>query len=137
MLLSDDELYGDRDLSNGTPHEREVRDAFLGRGITGQTEILPTATVTHSLNLTPGGPYVVGQQIAAHFEISNKGPQPVTLDTLTVGGRLDRDSSCNNIEPKPNPNTPCADFTWRQNIVLEVGESYEYQGDLHLLQPGD
>jgi Zn-dependent metalloprotease/Tol biopolymer transport system component len=34
MLEADDELFGDMDLSNGTPHEAQIRAAFSAHGIT-------------------------------------------------------------------------------------------------------
>ncbi|MBK9315806.1 MAG: Ig-like domain repeat protein [Acidobacteria bacterium] len=44
--------------------------------------------LTSSLNLSPAGPYTVGQSITGSFTIKNVGYQPITFSSLGIGGRL-------------------------------------------------
>jgi len=59
-----------------------------------------------------------GDTISAEFTVTNRGLELVTLDKLVVGGR--------------DPNGEVVDFTTSDNIALEPGNSYDYQGQLVL-----
>jgi len=82
-----------------------------------------TPIITSPLKITPAPPYYVGDTINAEFTITNKESIPISLSTLTVGGR-DIDELV-------------ADFTHRQNITLKPSESYDYKGTLTLNKVGD
>ena len=85
----------------------------------------PDPTITSSLQLLQSPPYYVGDTITATFTIENKGTAPITFKVLTAGGR------------GPGGDTDVQDFTHRTNITLNPDESYNYQGDLTLPEPGD
>jgi len=70
--------------------------------------------------------YEVGDVLEAEFTIKNVGDTAVTLDVLTVGGRLN-----GFIPPEGAP-----DFTFH-SITLQPNESYQYQGTLTLNQTGN
>ena len=82
--------------------------------------------ITSPLKISPAqNIYSVGDSILATFTIENRGPVPVSLTVLTVGGRLN--GSC-----LPGG---CPDFTHR-SITLGAGESYQYEGHLTLSHTG-
>lgn len=66
--------------------------------------------------------YYVGGSLTAEFTIKNIGDVPITLDVLTVGGRLNGWS--------------VVDFT-HQSVTLQHDESYHYEGYLALTQSGN
>ncbi len=70
--------------------------------------------------------YNVGDTLEADFTIKNIGDVPITLDVLTVGGRLN-----GFIPPEGAP-----DFTF-QSVTLQPEESHEYHGSLTLTQMGN
>jgi len=70
--------------------------------------------------------YNVGDSLEAEFTIKNIGDTAITLDVLTVGGRLN-----GFIPPEGAP-----DFTF-QSVTLQSNESYQYQGSLTLNQTGN
>ena len=89
---------------------------------------LPTAkpVITSPLKITPEkNKYYVGDTLTAQFTITNKGIKPITLDKLTVGGRLN--GNC--------PDDKCPDFTFR-STTLQPNVPYIYAGTLTLTQPG-
>lgn len=69
--------------------------------------------------------YNEGDSLEAEFTIKNIGDIPITLDVLTVGGRL------NGFIPSEG----APDFTF-QSVTLQPDESYQYQGSLTLTQIG-
>ena len=66
--------------------------------------------------------YNVGDSLEAEFTIKNIGDVPITLDVLTVGGRLN--------------GWLVVDFT-HESITLQPEESYQYHGSLTLTQRGN
>jgi parallel beta-helix repeat protein len=106
--------------TNKEPWSEEVIFAARNTG-----SLLPSnIRATESLRLE-AGPYYVGQTIVAQFTIQNEGTVPITLNTLTVGGR------------GPNGNYDVRDFTLNRNVTLNQGSSYDYTGDLNLIENGD
>ena len=85
---------------------------------------IPDIRVTKSLTILQKEPYYVGQTIDAEFIIINKGTAPATFNVLTVGGR------------GPEGETDVRDFTFKTDITLNPGESYNYKGELKLLDNG-
>ena len=83
----------------------------------------PHPLITSPLKITPVPPYYVGDTINAEFTITNQGKLSINFSVLTVGGR--------------DPDNQVADFTHRQNIILEPFESYNYQGILTLNKAGE
>ncbi len=81
--------------------------------------------VTSGLTVSPLGPYLVGDTLTAAFTITNRGAEPVTLATLTAGGRLD--GTC------PGE---CPDFTRHADVTLAPGLPYAYTGTLKLARAG-
>ena len=83
--------------------------------------------ITSPLVITPVKDiYCVGDSLEAEFTIKNIGENPITLDILTVGGRLN-----GMIPPEGAP-----DFTF-QSVTLHSNESYHYRGSLNLTQLGN
>lgn len=83
--------------------------------------------ITSPLEITPVEDiYYVGDSLTAEFTIKNIGDLPITLDVLTVGGRLNGEI----------PAEGAPDFTHR-SVTLQTSESYLYEGSLALTQPGD
>gem|GEM_PF-2854063 len=79
--------------------------------------------LTSQLIITPVKDiYNVGDSLEAEFTIKNIGDVPITLDILTVGGRLN--------------GWFVVDFT-HQSVTLQPEESYQYQGTLTLTQRGN
>lgn len=76
--------------------------------------------VTSGLTLSPG-PYTVGMTVTASFTITNVGTDSITFNNLLVSGRL---------------NGEIADFTNRQNVVLNPGQSYTYTGTQNMARTG-
>jgi parallel beta-helix repeat protein len=66
--------------------------------------------------------YNVEDSLEAEFTIKNVGDIPITLDVLTVGGRLN--------------GWFVVDFTF-QSVTLQPNEPYQYQGSLTLNQTGN
>jgi len=84
--------------------------------------------ITSPLEITQKDNYYKGDTVNAEFTIKNIGTSSIALDTLTVGGRF------NNGE-LPSGGYP--DFTFRRDIILNSGDSYLYQGELVLSEPGN
>jgi parallel beta-helix repeat protein len=81
--------------------------------------------LTTPLTITPAKDmYLVGDSLSAGFTIKNIGETPITLDVLTVGGRVNGRI----VDGYP-------DFTHRQ-VTLQPGVPYEYTGSLVLDQTG-
>jgi len=70
--------------------------------------------------------YNVGDTLEAEFTIKNIGNNPITLDVLTVGGRLN--GWCQD--------DVCPDFT-HLSVTLQPDESYQYQGSFTPTQQGN
>ena len=87
----------------------------------------PSLVLTSPLIITPiKDTYNPSDTLFAEFSITNRGTAPVTLNVLTVGGRLN--SQC--------PDGKCPDFTNRQCTLLP-NYSYHYEGALTLTNPGN
>ena len=83
--------------------------------------------LTSPLTLSPAKDvYSVGDSLEASFTVKNVGTVPVTLDVLTVGGRL------NGFIPAEG----APDFTFR-SPTLQPDQSYEYHGSLTLTRTGN
>jgi hypothetical protein len=74
----------------------------------------------------PALPYCIGDTLAATFTVTNEGAVPITLGSLTVGGRFNSGKLPNGVYP---------DFPAR-SIYLGPGESYSYSGNLKISYPG-
>jgi len=86
--------------------------------------VAPNVKVTESLTILQKEPYYVGQTIDAQFTVINKGTAPITFNVLTVGGR------------GPKGEGDVRDFTFKTDITLNPGGSYNYKGELKLLDNG-
>jgi len=107
----------------------EVEDE-MGHTAFGRATIFVPApalpVLTSPLVITPAKDiYNVGDSLQAELTIKNIGDVPITLDVLTVGGRLN-----GFIPPEGAP-----DFTFR-SVTLLPNEPYRYQGSLELDQIG-
>jgi len=87
-------------------------------------DIIPNPVLTTSLTLSPSGPYVVGQTVTGRFSITNRGNRSITLEMLTIGGRLNND-------------TTVADFPAQTNITLSPNQTYNYVGNFTFTQTGN
>jgi len=85
---------------------------------------VPDVRVTKGLTIVQREPYSVGQTITAQFTITNRGTAPITFNILTVGGR------------GPKGDVDVRDFTFKTDITLNAGDSYNYEGELKLLDNG-
>jgi murein DD-endopeptidase MepM/ murein hydrolase activator NlpD len=95
-----------------------------GATISGSTTDL---TIVHSLDISPKSDrYTVGQEITAAYLLKNTGSSTITLEIVTVGGRLDE--TC--------PDNKCPDFTFEKNVSISSGEAHQYRGTLTLEKPG-
>ncbi|MHA1834166.1 MAG: hypothetical protein ACTSV7_09250, partial [Candidatus Baldrarchaeia archaeon] len=79
---------------------------------------LPAAVISSPLEVTPKGPYYVGDSLTATFTIKNVGDVPIKFDVLTVGGR--------------DPDGLVIDFEWERNIILKPNHEHTYTGELIL-----
>jgi hypothetical protein len=109
-----------RDLFKNANKEPFVEDVTFTVKGTG-TE-LPALKVIDGLTIIQGEPYFVGETIEVQFTIKSEDASPVTLYVLTVGGQ--------------GPRNDTQDFTFRANITINPGESYNYKGRLQLLHNG-
>ena len=84
--------------------------------------------VARSLTITnPPSYYTVGAQITASFSVRNNSNDPVTLDKVVIGGRVD--GQC--------PNNVCPDIGPAiVNKILQPWETYDFQGTLKISQAG-
>ena len=90
-------------------------------------ELAAYPLITSSLQLLQFPPYYVGDTITAIFTITNDGSASITFKVLTVGGRLN--GEC--------PDDICPDFDPHRDVTLNPSDSYDYQGNLTLTQPGN
>jgi hypothetical protein len=79
--------------------------------------------ITRGLELTPMGPYYVGDKLEASFQITNQGAESITFSTLTLGGRLVASGEVR-------------DFSHHNLVTLSPGESYNYVGEFIPLEEG-
>jgi len=87
----------------------------------------PLPVLTSPLKITPAkDTYNISDILFAEFTITNRGTAPITLNVLTVGGRLN--SQC--------PDGKCPDFANRQ-CTLQPNYSYHYEGALALTNSGN
>jgi hypothetical protein len=103
--------------ANKEPFVEDVTFTVKGTG----TE-LPALKVIDGLTIIQGEPYFVGETIEAQFTLKSEDTSPVTLYVLTVVGR--------------GPRNDTQDFTFKTNITINPGESYNYKGGLQLLHNG-
>ncbi len=104
---------------DGGARESQIRAAFATRGV---GNALPT--LTSSLVISPSGPYMAGQTITGSFSITNRGSSAITLDVLTIGGRLNSDSTVR-------------DFPWLTNVTLNPNQTRTYQSTFLLSEAGN
>jgi len=108
----------------------EVKDEAGNSNLCSATIFVPAPALPvliSPLVITPNKEiYNVGDTLEAEFAIKNIGSAPITLDVLTVGGRLN-----GFIPPEGAP-----DFTFR-SVTLQPNESYQYEGSLTLTQTGN
>jgi PKD repeat protein/outer membrane protein assembly factor BamB/pimeloyl-ACP methyl ester carboxylesterase len=95
------------------------------------TQPQASPVIAANLTLSPG-PYKVGDTISATYTIRNDGSAAITFSNLTVGGRHDLSSGGDGTLPDGT----LPDFTHR-SIILQPGESYNYQGELTLRYGGE
>ena len=69
--------------------------------------------------------YYVGDNLTASFTVQNVGSAPITMDVLTVGGRLNGWCIADG----------CPDFT-HHPVTLQSNATYQYQGSLTVTKPG-
>lgn len=80
-------------------------------------------SVSSNLVISPRySSYVVGQTINAQFEITNKGPEPVTVANLTIGGR--------------DPDGQVSDFPSETCVKLLPNVPHPYTGSLTVTKTG-
>jgi hypothetical protein len=84
------------------------------------TQSAPVAkpVITSPLEITVKDTYYIGDTLTAKFTITNRGTESVTFDVLVVGGR--------------DPTGEVVDFEKSYDITLDLGNSYDYQGNLTL-----
>jgi len=121
-------------LQSDTPYRWNVA-AWNEAGYSDYTSLLyfqtPSGQVgpivlTEPLQITPVGPYFVGNTLIATFTVKNAGDVAITLDKLLVGGR------CDGWE-LPDGHFP--DFN-DQTVTLQPGQSHQYQGTFTIPQAG-
>ncbi|MEW6209520.1 MAG: IPT/TIG domain-containing protein [Acidobacteriota bacterium] len=122
--------------STSTP-EGEYTITITGRGTTIRSDTVflvvenldpGRPVVTSSLRIATFGPYTVGQTVTAEFTLTNRGTSKAKIDTLTVGGRLNGDSTCSG---------GCPDFTFAGPLTIKPGKSYSYTGTQTFNRAGD
>jgi len=108
----------------------EVRDELDQTAFNRATIFVPAPALpvlTSPLVITPVKDiYNEGDSLASEFNITNFGDVSITLNVLTVGGRLN-----GVIPPEGAP-----DFT-SQAVTLQPNEPYQYQGSLTLTRRGN
>jgi Zn-dependent metalloprotease/uncharacterized protein (DUF486 family) len=104
---------------DGGSHENQIRAAFATRGIGSGLPIL-----TSSLVLSPGGTHTIGQTITGSFSITNRSTSTVSLQALTIGGRLNGDNTVR-------------DFPAHTNITINPSETKTYQDTFFISEAGD
>jgi subtilisin family serine protease len=81
--------------------------------------------ITKNLTLTAPGGYSEGQSISATFAIKNISGKKITLNKVTVGGRLDSVGDC------ANTGGVCPDFPSVTNVIIEPGKEWVYGDAAH------
>ncbi len=82
--------------------------------------LIPAITISPSFNNTS---CFVGQTVNAQFEIINKGPEPITVAKLTIGGR--------------DPSGHVADFPAKSCVTLKPNIPVTYSGSLTVTKTGN
>ena len=104
------------------------KEPFMEEVIFAAKEKVPLATpdvrVTKGLTIIQKEAYYVGQTITAQFTITNRGTVPISFNIVTAGGR------------GPKGEVDVRDFTFKTDTTLNAGDSYNYQGELKLLDNG-
>ena len=70
------------------------------------------------------GPYIAGSTITAQFSLTNTGENPITLKTITAGGRYLSNGK------EVCPYGICPDLTKYANVSIGAGETYNYTGTI-------
>ena len=108
----------------------EVKDEIGQTAICSATIFVPAPVlpvITSPLVITPVKDiYSIGDSLEAEFTIKNIGDIPITIDVLTVGGRLN--GQC--------PTEGCPDFT-HLPVTLQPDEPYQYKGSFTPTQFGN
>jgi len=106
-----------------TSKDRTVNDSegrLYGRGIlNAKAALQPRPFIISSLQILPAEPYGT---FVGEFKIENRGPVPITLDVLTIGGR--------------DPEGQVLDFPWKTNVTLEPFSFTQYVNILTLSKVG-
>lgn len=79
------------------------------------------------LEISPTGPYCVGDTLTATFSVQNQGNAAIALDKLLLGGRFNGGTLPNGLFP---------DFAF-QSVILQPNEQHEYSGTLSLTEAGN
>lgn len=82
----------------------------------------PNLILTGGLETVQAGPFIQGDKIGAHFTLKNMGVLPVNFHSLAIGGRTEEGS--------------VQDFPFHNDVTINPGETYTYQGELTLLDEG-
>jgi len=116
-----DDLLAGLIAEDGGSHEAQIRAALATRGVGA---VVPTLTLTSSLVISPSGPYTLGQTITGTFSITNRGSSTITLDVLTIGGRLNDDNTVR-------------DFPSHTNVTVSPNQTRTYQDTYLLSEAGN
>ncbi len=112
-----------RSLNSGETRQLGLRSGLQINGFGG---VGAAPFIVSSLELQQLPPYTVGQTLTGKFRIANVGNLSISLNVLTIGGRLG--GVC--------PIEGCPDFLPKQSLILTPGTNFEYAGNITLLRPG-
>jgi hypothetical protein len=106
-------------VQDGGARESQIRAAFATRGVGTTLPIL-----TSNLVISPSGTHTIGQTITGTFSITNRSGVSVTLEVLTVGGRLNND-------------TTVRDFPFQTNVTINPNQTVTYQRTFLISEAGN
>ncbi|HXQ73918.1 MAG TPA: Calx-beta domain-containing protein [Pyrinomonadaceae bacterium] len=106
-------------VQDGGARESKIRAAFATRGVG-----TPLPVLTSNLVISPSGTHTVGQTITGTFSITNRSSLPVTLEVLTIGGRLNND-------------TTVRDFPFQTNVTINANQTITYQKTFLISEAGN
>lgn len=113
------------DFIHNTTADPYIEEVVLTAKAKGcNCEQTPTVKVTETLSIISEKPYYPGETLTAQFTVANNGAVPITLTTLTAGGR------------GPNGDADVHDFSLKSGVTLAPGAAYDYEGNLHVVDPG-
>ncbi|HEU4710046.1 MAG TPA: Calx-beta domain-containing protein [Pyrinomonadaceae bacterium] len=113
------ELLNKLIVQDGSSHEAQIRAAFATRGV---GTALPT--LTSNLVISPSGAHTIGQTITGTFSVTNRSSAAVTLEVLTIGGRLNND-------------TTVRDFPFQTNVTISPNQTVTYQKTFLISEAGN